>query len=72
MATFTKFNKSNGKLVKNMRAALEFAQKYPGWHSFNAKDKATVDAIVALGELKLVSYDLINEQFALNKEQISS
>lgn len=68
MAIFTKFNKQNERLVKNMRATLQFAQKNPGWHTFDAKHKPTLDAIVALGELGLVSYDLINEQFALNKK----
>lgn len=53
------------RLGKNMKHALAFARKYPGWHTF-AKDRATIGAVTRLQTLGLVK---INEhhQFSIKE-----
>jgi len=54
-------------LGKNMKHALMFARKYPGWHEY-AEDRATVVAIRKLAELGYVE---LNEyhQYRVREEQ---
>ncbi len=51
----------------NMKAALEFAQRHPGWHGYAVRDRATRQAIAALALRGLVE---VNEfdQFRLMVE----
>lgn len=41
------------KIGKNMKNALDFVNKYSGWHSFG-KDRKTVNAIKRLEKIGLV------------------
>ena len=36
------------KLGSNMKHAIDFARNYPGWHSFDARCRATREAIQRL------------------------
>lgn len=53
------------RLGRNMALTLEFAMKYPGWHSYKM-DRATENAVKRLAARNLVE---INEfqQFRLSK-----
>lgn len=46
---------------KNMRHALDFATKHPGWHDYNKKDRATVNAINSLEKLDLVQINFFRQ-----------
>lgn len=48
------------RIGKNMRAALVFAKKYPGWQTFN-NDRATKKAILKLNELGLIQLNEFNQ-----------
>jgi hypothetical protein len=48
------------QLGKNMRHALDFATRYPGWHSF-AKDHPTRAAIKRLAERRLVEVNAFDQ-----------
>lgn len=48
------------KLGKNMKHALEFANKHKGWHSY-AKDRATVQAIQRLEKLGLIKTNIYRQ-----------
>jgi len=50
---------------KNMKHALNFAKKYPGWHTF-AKDRATVNAVHNLQRKGLIEINSFN-QFRASK-----
>lgn len=39
---------------ENMKNMLRFLMDYPGWHSFNKRCRATVDAVKSLERLELI------------------
>lgn len=51
----------NLKLGKNMKDALNFVKKNKGWHSFNKKCRATVNAIKSLQRRGLVNVNEFNQ-----------
>ena len=51
----------NMKIGKNMRHALDFAHKNRGWHSYNTRDRATVNAIERLFYFRLIKKNRHNQ-----------
>ena len=43
-----------GRIGKNMKAALEFAKRFSGWHTY-ARDRATTNAIEKLKVLGMIT-----------------
>lgn len=62
MATIYAGGKPIKGLGRNMFHTLEFALKYPGWHSVG-RDTATRAAVARLTKRKLIEYSRATEQF---------
>ena len=52
------------QIGKNMKHALNFAQKYPGWHEYSRWHKPTILAIERLQRLGLIKVNQFR-QFSL-------
>ena len=49
---------------KHVKRLLQFAVKYPGWHSY-AKDRATTNAVRCLADMGVLELSTISNQFRL-------
>jgi len=49
------------RIGKNMKNLLDFAQRYPGWHSINPTDRGAENAALRLQQRELLEINEFNQ-----------
>lgn len=57
------------RLGKNMKHALEFATKYPGWHGYAYQERYTREAIERLAKLGLIEISAVGHCFRIKEKE---